>query len=96
MDRVLITDLPMRGLIDLHDLEQEKPQESLLSILFDTALHHTGYHAGIADCVCCPVLAQKVQHHAETASRLTVEKAGAAQFLRSVGLNIPRTLEVLI
>lgn len=73
MDKVLITDLSARGIIGINDWEREKPQEILINITLYADLRKAGQTDSIADCVNYRTVAKKVQHHAETASRLTVE-----------------------
>ena len=73
MDKTFIKDLLVRGIIGIHDWEREKPQDILINI---TAFTDTGRAAAtdnLADCVDYSALAKKVQAHAESAARLTVE-----------------------
>lgn len=77
MDKVYITDLSARGIIGLNDWEREKPQEILINIVISTDLRKAGRSDDIADSVNYRTIAKKVQRHAETAARLTVEALAA-------------------
>jgi len=77
MDKVFINDLSARGIIGINDWEREKPQEILITIEMSADLHHAGQSDDIADCVNYRTVAKKVQAHAETAQRLTVEALAA-------------------
>lgn len=73
MDKVIIKDLLVRGIIGVNDWERGNPQDILINVI---ALTDTGRAAEtdeIADCVNYRTLAKRMQAHAETAARLTVE-----------------------
>ena len=73
MDKVIIKDLVARGIIGVNDWEREKPQEILINITVFTDTRQAAKSDNLADCVDYRALAKKVQAHAETAARLTVE-----------------------
>jgi len=77
MDQVFITDLSARGVIGINDWEREKPQEILINIVLFADLHKAGVSDDIADCVNYRTVTKKVQAHAETAQRFTVEALAA-------------------
>ena len=77
MDKVFITDLVARGIIGVNDWEREKPQEILINIVLLTDLHKAGQSDNVNDSVNYRSVAKKVQAHAETAKRLTVEALAA-------------------
>ena len=77
MDQVFITDLSVRGIIGVNDWEREKPQEILINIILFTDLRKAGESDNITDSVNYRSVAKKVQAHAETAKRLTVEALAA-------------------
>ena len=77
MDKVIISDLSARGIIGINDWEREKPQEILINITLFADLYQAGQTDDIADCVNYRTVAKKVQQHAETARRLTVEALAA-------------------
>jgi FolB domain-containing protein len=73
MDQVIIRDLIARGIIGVNDWEREKPQEILINIILFADLRAAGRSDSIDDCVNYRTVAKKVQAHAESAQRLTVE-----------------------
>ena len=73
MDKVIIKDLVARGIIGVNDWEREKPQEILVNITVFTDTRQAAKSDDLADCVDYRALTKKVQAHAETAARLTVE-----------------------
>jgi FolB domain-containing protein len=73
MDKTFIKDLLVRGIIGINDWEREKAQDILINI---TVFSDTGQAAvtdDLADCIDYRALAKKVQAHAESAKRFTVE-----------------------
>jgi len=77
MDQIFITDLVVRGIIGINDWEREKPQEILINIVLYGDLHKAGKSDSIEDTINYRTIAKKVQAHAETAERLTVEALAA-------------------
>jgi FolB domain-containing protein len=73
MDKVFIKDLIARGIIGINDWEREKPQEILINITVFTDTRRAAKSDELANCVDYRALAKKVQAHAETAARMTVE-----------------------
>jgi len=73
MDKVFIKDLVARGIIGINDWEREKPQEILINIIVFTDTRQAAKSDDLEDCVDYRALAKKVQAHAETVERLTVE-----------------------
>jgi FolB domain-containing protein len=73
MDKIFIKDLIARGIIGVNDWEREKPQEILINITVFTDTRRAAKSDDLADCVDYRALAKKVQEHAETAARFTVE-----------------------
>lgn len=77
MDQVFIKDLLARGIIGINDWEREKPQDILINIVIFTDLSKAGKSDDITDSVNYRTISKKVQAHAETAQRLTVEALAA-------------------
>jgi FolB domain-containing protein len=77
MDQVIISDLSIRGIIGINDWEREKPQEILINIVLFGDLRQAGQTDSIDDTINYRTIAKKVQAHAETAGRLTVEALAA-------------------
>ena len=73
MDKIFIKDLVARGIIGINDWEREKPQEILINITVSTDTRRAAKSDDLADCVDYRALAKKVQSHAESAARMTVE-----------------------
>jgi FolB domain-containing protein len=73
MDKTFIKDLLVRGIIGIRDWEREKAQNILINITVFSDTLQAAETDDIADCVDYSALAKKVQTHAETAARLTVE-----------------------
>lgn len=73
MDKVFIKDLLVRGIIGIREWEREKEQDILINVTVYTDTIRAAETDDINDCVDYSALAKKVQTHAETAARLTVE-----------------------
>lgn len=73
MDKVIIKDLLARGVIGINDWERKINQDILINIVAITDTHRAGETDNIEDCVNYKTLSKKVQAHAESAARLTVE-----------------------
>ena len=94
MDKVIIKDLTARGIIGIEDWEREKPQEILINIVLYGDLRAAGESDDIGDCINYRTIAKKVQKHAETAQRLTVEALAAD--LARLCLEEPRVEKVRV
>ena len=77
MDQIFITDLVARGIIGVNESEREKPQEILINIVLFGDLNQAGTSDDIEDTINYRTVAKKVQAHAESARRLTVEALAA-------------------
>jgi len=73
MDKTFIKDLVAHGIIGVNEWERENPQEILINITVFTDTQRAAESDDLADCVDYSSLARKVQTHAETAARFTVE-----------------------
>jgi FolB domain-containing protein len=73
MDKVIIKDLVARGVIGVNDWEREILQDILINIVAYTDTRRAAETDDIEDCVNYKTLAKKVQSHAESAARFTVE-----------------------
>ena len=73
MDKIFLKDLLVRGIIGIHDWEREKPQDILINIIAFTDTSRAAQSDDLDDCVDYSALAKKVQAHAETSARFTVE-----------------------
>ncbi len=77
MDKTIIKDLVVRGIIGIEDWEREKPQEISINITLFSDQRAAAASDDIADCVNYRTVAKKVIAHAESAARLTVEALAA-------------------
>lgn len=73
MDKVIIKDLLVRGIIGVNDWERKRAQDILINITLFTDTHRAAVTDHINDCVNYSTMSKKVQAHAESAERLTVE-----------------------
>ena len=73
MDKVIVKDLLVRGVIGINDWERKINQDILINIVATTDTRRAAETDNIEDCVNYKTLSKKVQAHAETAARLTVE-----------------------
>ena len=73
MDKVIIKDLLVRGIIGINDWERKRAQDILINIILYTDTHRAGETDSIVDCVNYSTMSKKIQAHAESANRLTVE-----------------------
>jgi len=73
MDKVFIKDLLVRGIIGVNDWERKKAQDILINVTVFTDTSKAGESDDIRDTVDYSVLAKKMQAHAESVGRLTVE-----------------------
>ncbi len=73
MDKVMIKDLLARGIIGVNDWERKRPQDILINITIFADTRRAAETDNINDCVNYSTIAKKVQAHAESSERLTVE-----------------------
>ena len=114
MDKIFIKDLLVRGIIGIREWEREQEQDILINVTVYTDTLRAAETDNINNCVDYSALAKKIQSHAETAKRLTVEalandlarlcletplvrkavvrveKPGAVNFAKSVGVEVER------
>ena len=94
MDKVFIKDLLVRGIIGIREWEREKEQDILINVTVYTNTIPAAESADINDCVDYSALAKKIQSHAETAKRLTVE--ALANDLARICLETPLVRKVVV
>jgi len=73
MDKVIIKDLLVRGIIGVNDWERKRPQDILINLSLFTDTRRAGETDNLEDCVNYSTMSKKVQAYAESAGRLTVE-----------------------
>jgi FolB domain-containing protein len=77
MDQIIIRDLLARGIIGVNDWEREKPQDILINIVLFADLRQACETDDLNHSVSYRTIAKRVQQHAETSARLTVEALAA-------------------
>jgi FolB domain-containing protein len=73
MDKVIIKDLLVRGIIGVNDWERKRAQDILINVILFNDTRRAAETDHIADCVNYSTMSKRLQAHAETAERLTVE-----------------------
>lgn len=73
MDKLIIKDLLVRGIIGINDWERTTPQDILINIEIEADLREAGRTDDLSRSVNYRTIAKKVIAHAESAQRLTVE-----------------------
>lgn len=73
MDKVVIKDLLVRGIIGIKDWERKRPQDILINVILFTDTRRAAETDSIVDCVDYSKMSKRLQAHAESAERLTVE-----------------------
>jgi FolB domain-containing protein len=94
MDRVIIHDLLVRGIIGVNDWERNRAQDILLNVTLFTDTRRAAESDSIVDCVNYSTMSKKLQAHAESAARLTVE--ALANDLAKICLEEPNVQKVLL
>ena len=73
MDKVIIKDLLVRGIIGVNDWERKRAQDILINVILFTDTRRAAETDHIVDCVNYSTMSKRLQAHAESAERLTVE-----------------------
>ena len=73
MDKIIIKDLLVRGIIGVHDWEREELQDILINLVLFGDISKAGETDDIKDSINYQIVAEKVRSHAETAKSFTVE-----------------------
>jgi FolB domain-containing protein len=73
MDKVIIKNLLARGIIGVRDWERKRAQDILINITLFTDTRRAALTDDINDCADYSEVTKKVQAHAESAARFTVE-----------------------
>ncbi len=93
MDKVIIKDLRVTGIIGIYDYERTTPQEMLINLTLFTDIRKAAASDDIADCVDYEKVANKVKARAGTSKRLTVE--ALAEDLARLCLETPGVQRVI-
>ncbi len=73
MDKVIIKDLLVRGIIGVNDWERRRAQDILINVTLFTDTQRAAETDSIADCVDYSKMSKRIQAHAESVERQTVE-----------------------
>jgi FolB domain-containing protein len=73
MDKVIIKDLLARGIIGVNDWERKRPQDILINLTLFIDTKRAGETDNLNDTVNYSTMSKKIQAHAESAEKLTVE-----------------------
>ena len=73
LDKVIIRDLLVRGIIGVNDWERKRPQDILINLTLFTDTQHAAETDNVEDVVNYSTMSKRIQSHAESAQRLTVE-----------------------
>ena len=73
MDKVIIKDLLVRGILGINDWERNRAQDILINVTLFTDTRRAAESDNITDCVNYSTMSKRLQAHAESAERLTVE-----------------------
>jgi len=73
MDKILINDLRVNGIIGIYDFERDSPQEILINLVLFTQTKQAAETDDISKCVDYEKIANTVRTHAQSSLRLTVE-----------------------
>ena len=73
MDRVLIRDLMVRGVIGISERERKERQDIVINVIMSANIHKAGESDNIDDCVNYRTVSKEIIKHVETVGRYTVE-----------------------
>lgn len=94
MDKVIVKNLLARGIIGIRDWERKRAQDILINLILYTDTRKAAETDDINDCADYSTISKKVQAHAESAKRFTVE--ALANDLAELCLNEKNVLKVNI
>ncbi len=94
MDKIIIKDLLVRGILGINDWEREALQDILINIEIEANLSKAGASDNLEDSINYRTVAKRVIAHAESAERLTVEALAAD--LAAICLEEPGALKVRV
>jgi FolB domain-containing protein len=94
MDKVIIKDLRVTGIIGIYDFERTTPQEMVINVVMFTDIRKAAQTDDIAGCVDYERVSNRLKAHAEISKRLTVE--ALAEDLARLCLETPGVQRVTI
>ena len=94
MDKVIIKNLLVRGIIGIRDWERKRAQDILINITLFTDTHRAAQTDSIDHCADYSTISKKVQAHAESVGRFTVE--ALANDLADICLQENNVIKVIV
>jgi FolB domain-containing protein len=94
MDKVIIQNLKVRGILGIHDWERVTTRIIIINATLFTETRSAAQSDDIANCVNYSEMAKKIRAHAENAARMTVE--ALANDLATLCLQEPKVSKVII
>ena len=94
MDKVIIQNLRVHGILGIHDWERVTPREIIINVSLFTDTHPAAKSDDIADCVNYSDMAKKLRAHAESSARMTVE--ALANDLAEICLQESKVMKVIL
>jgi FolB domain-containing protein len=94
MDKIFVKDLLARGVIGINNWERNNPQDILINLVLFADLQKAGQTDNLDNSVNYRTVSKKVQAHAETANRLTVE--ALAEDIARICLQEPGVMKVQV
>jgi FolB domain-containing protein len=94
MDKVIIHNLRVRGILGIHDWERVTPREIVINATLFTDTYLAAKSDDIADCVNYSDMAKKLRAHAESVARMTVE--ALTNDLAEICLQEPKVVKVIL
>jgi len=94
MDKILIKDLLVRGVIGISEKERSQPQDIVINIDLYTDISNGGKTDNINDCVNYRTVAKAIIKHIHKVSRFTVE--ALAEDIADICLSMEKVNKVLV
>jgi len=94
MDKILISDLLVRGIIGISDQERAQPQDILFNITIFANIHAPSLSDNVEDSVNYRTISKKILAHVASVGRYTVE--ALAEDVAKIILDDPKALGVRV
>ncbi|MBN1302875.1 MAG: dihydroneopterin aldolase [Anaerolineales bacterium] len=94
MDKVIIKNLRVRGILGIYDWERNRKREILINVTLYTNTRVASKSDSIDDCVNYQPIAEKLRSYTKTAARMTVE--ALTEDLANICLNESGVMKVTV
>ncbi len=94
MDKIIIKDLLVRGIIGVNDWERESPQDILINIEIDADVGKAGVSDNLEDTINYRTITKQVISHVESSTPFTVESL--AERISAICLSEPMAQKVRV